>query len=136
MKRATIEFVKPNGTFTTPSGVKLHKWVVTMDDGNDGLVFSPTTKTWWTVGDVVFYQITGFNNGMDHFKLSQTDLSRRKTERPGDPPPPNRERWMWAIQTAALVQIQPIGRPSSEYWADIEANAIRLEMMLDKLETL
>lgn len=134
MKRAKIEVVQRRGTFTTLSGVRMYKFLVTMDDNADGMAFAATDKPWWTVGDSVWYTITGFQNGMDHFKFTRNQPMRSNATTP-ETPPENIETWMWAIATAASVQLQPLTRPTPEFWANVEADAIRLHMMLDKLKT-
>lgn len=133
MKRAKIEVVERKGTFVSSTGERLYKFLVNMDDNADGMVFSPRQNPWWQIGEYVWYTITGHNNGMDHFRFSRNGSMRLAATTPGNRPANNTETWKWAIATAASVQLQPMTRPTPQFWADVEADAIRLHMMLDKL---
>lgn len=136
MKQATIDIVTPHGAFVTADGTRMKKWIVTFDDNTDGVAFASTDKPWWTVGDIVWYEITGHVNGRDHVKIRRTNTAHAPAQNTSWPfvTRLQSERWRWAIAQAVQARHAMPDGPSPTYFADVEADAIRFEMMLERLE--
>jgi len=130
MTRSAIDLVSKNGTFTTPDGVTMHKWNVTLKDGTDGLAFAQTTTPWWLDKTLfVYYEITKVQGKTKH-------IAFRRLNGPVQTPGVDmaKSKWPWAIMAA----IQVVGPYEMDmgpaYFDTIETTAMQLAETLDRLQ--
>lgn len=133
MIKTKIDLFQPRGTFTTEDGRTLLRWLVTLEDGTDGLVFSMTKTPWWhSWPRPMYYETTKIVDGVAHLKLYRQN---KPVERPGAKPP-HGERWRWALSTAVhIVGPYPMnGSAVTEYYNHLEIAARQIELTLERLE--
>jgi len=143
MQQSKIEFITPKGTFRGNDGGTMWRHHITFENGVDGLAFTPKSTPWFHVGQMVWFRITGHNNGHDHLQLRRNKPGTKQfiglpkmATTPGVRlvDEVRTDRWQWAIQTAVIAK-NYCGGKMSEYIADVEQHAIQLEMLLERLET-
>lgn len=131
MKRSKIDIVTPAGTFTTPDGRSMHKFNVTFDDNVDGLAFSTTKTPWWlTYKGGVYYETTGVVNNVNHVRIRR-QLSPVVTPGTGTNP---MDRWRLCLEWALSIVPQPHEHVQPQYFSELEAVAIQLEMVWNRLD--
>lgn len=130
MTRTAIDVVDKNGTFTTPDGVTMHKWSVTLKDGTDGVAFAHTTTPWWLdKTSFVYYEITKVQGTTNHIAFRR---SPGFVQTPGLNARPS--NWQWALSEA----IQVVGPYELDmgpaYFDTLETTARQLADVLNRLQ--
>lgn len=134
---STINFIRPRGTWTTPSGDILHRFEYVFEDNMILTCFHKTEESPWKVGDSADYEVTKTHkDGGKAGKLRKPGTSYSG----GGGTASNSERderigRQWAINAAIEKCYASSVNPPDVSYGDIAHAARELLQMRDNLDT-